>query len=68
MESRKWVESLCRTFLDWACRARYSIDIAELHLVKTRVHTAAREKFLVRASLTDCAAFQHSNQVCAANS
>ena len=35
---------------------------------KPRVHTAAREEFFVRSALTDCAAFQHSNQVRAANS
>src|ERR1700735_69967 len=60
--------NLCQSSSFRARWPRHSIDVAKLHLVKTRIHSAASKKFFVRTKLTNCAAFQHSNQVGAANS
>lgn len=57
----------CWAYLQGTCRARGWFGIAKLHFVQTSVKTAALEQFFVSAAFANCASFEDSNQVRAAN-
>jgi hypothetical protein len=54
--------------LSGPCSARRRFRIVKLHIVQTGVQSAALEQFLMSTALANCAPFQNSNQVGAANS
>ena len=57
----------CWAYLQGTCRARGWFGIAKLHFVQTGVESVALQQFFVSAAFANCAPFEDSNQVRAAN-